>query len=164
MRFGLHLVPDQNPVLAFCNAAGNIFFWDFTRLSIYSDVMQRYEDPDRDKTAPFPLPSWLKPVIPRQRAGAAGRFKQSASEKLSASMAQNGGDFSSDTLESWGSRYDLKNAHEPLRAHKSESSSANFVGRKAAWSPGGEWCVVVGSNNTALILQRWAKKPSNGTE
>lgn len=170
MRFKLHDVADQNPVLAFCNAAGNIFFWDLRRLTVYRDVMAAQRDPCRDKSRPIQLPSWLKPVIPRQRADATGRIKSVGSDRDSTASCQTGHteatEYSSDTLESWASRYSMEDPHDSLRAHRTESSSANFVGRQAAWSPGGEWCVVVGSSNTTLVLQRWADKPTsraNGT-
>ena len=171
MRFKLHHVPGQNPVLAFCNAAGNIFFWDLKRLTVYRDFMTALRDPRHDKRKAQP-PSWLKPMIPRQRADAMGRIRTLGSDKESMSSGQTaqtaqtaqaeGNGFSLETLESWASRYSMEDSQEPLRAHKTESSSANFVGRQAAWSPGGEWCVVVGSSNTTLVLQRWARRaPAN---
>lgn len=174
MRFSLHHVPGQNPVLAFCNAAGNIFFWDLRRLTIYHDVMQTMRDPQRDRSQPMPLPSWLKPIIPRQRADLSGRVRRgrgrssSMSTRQSSTSSRRGTgpaagepesaqEFSPETLESWAAKYSMEDPHEPLKAHRAESSAANFVGRQAAWSPGGEWCVVVGSSNTTLVLQRWAK-------
>lgn len=177
MRFKLHFVPGQHPVLAFCNAAGNIFFWDFKRLSVYHDLMATLNDPDRDKSKPIRLPSWLKPVMPRAKADAMGRVKgmgsdkdsvvsgQTAQSESNGSKAKDGvTEFNAETLESWASRYSLEDPNEPLKAHKTESSSANFVGRQAAWSPGGEWCIIVGSSNTALVLQRWNKRtPAHST-
>jgi polycomb protein EED len=157
MRFKLFHVLDQNPVLAFCNAAGNIFFWDLRRLSAYHEVISDLQT--KSKTAV--TPSWLKPFTPRQRSDAMGRFKAVGSDRDSLASGQTGhteaSEYTPETLESWASRYSMEDPHEPLRAHKTESSSANFVGRQAAWSPGGEWCVVVGSSNTMLVLQRWAK-------
>jgi len=162
MRFKLHHVPGQNPVLAFYNAAGNIFFWDLKRLTVYRDIIGTLRDARRDKSKVVQLPNWLKPVVPRQRSDAVGRFRNAGSDRDSTASGQTGHvegtDFSPETLESWASRYSLEDPQEPLRAHKTESSSANFVGRQAAWSPGGEWCVVVGSSNTTLVLQRWAKR------
>ncbi|KAF7543260.1 hypothetical protein G7Z17_g10878 [Cylindrodendrum hubeiense] len=166
MRFKLHFVPGQHPVLAFCNAGGNIFFWDFKRLTVYSDFMKALRNHDPSKGIP-PRPSWLRPLQHRQRTDAAGKPRLSTVEKGSPASAlveetpkatEDIKEFSAETLESWTAKYSLEDAHEPLRAHKTESSSSNFVGRQAAWSPGGEWCVIVGSSNTALILQRWAKK------
>ncbi|EGX94676.1 hypothetical protein CCM_02947 [Cordyceps militaris CM01] len=174
MRFGLHHVPGQNPVLAFCNAGGNILFWDLRRLAVYHDVMRDLRDPDGDRDA-APLPTWLKPIIPRQRADMFGRIKkrpalvsvstrQSSTTSLRAGGVQGAGaagesaqEFSAETLESWAAKYSMEDPHEPVKAHRTESSASTFVGRQAAWSPGGEWCVVVGSSNTALVLQRWAK-------
>lgn len=165
MRFKLHHVAGQNPVLAFCNAAGNIFFWDLRRLTVYREVMAAQNDARRDKSKPVQVPSWLKPVIPRQRADATGRIKSVASDRDSLTSGQTGHtettDYSTETWDSWESRYSMEDPHDALRAHRTESSSANFVGRQAAWSPGGEWCVVVGSSNTTLVLQRWARKTAS---
>ncbi|PHH71659.1 hypothetical protein CDD82_6389 [Ophiocordyceps australis] len=164
MRFKLHHVPNQNPVLAFCNAAGNIFFWDFKRLTEYRGIRQALKDPCRDKNKSISLPNWLKPIVPRHRTDTSSKLRPPGSDR-DGSMASGPVDcdeFSSETFDSWDAKYSMQDAQEPLRAHKTESSSANFVGRQAAWSPGGDWCVVVGSSNTALVLQRWPRKPSAG--
>ncbi|OAA80822.1 WD40/YVTN repeat-like-containing domain protein [Akanthomyces lecanii RCEF 1005] len=192
MRFGLHHVPGQNPVLAFCNAGGNILFWDLRRLGVYHDVMLDLRDPERDRSRPAPRPTWLKPIIPRQRADMYGHVKGrkekqqqqphvavSVSTRQSSTSSRGGSaqglaggvgaggggegaedtacEFSADTLDSWAAKYSTEDPHEPVKAHRTESSTSTFVGRQAAWSPGGEWCVVVGSSNTTLVLQRWAK-------
>jgi polycomb protein EED len=66
------------------------------------------------------------------------------------------GTYSADTVLSWESKYNIDSPHRPLKAHKVEAfGMSSFVGRQVGWSPGGEWCVVVGSSNVALILQRW---------
>ncbi|KAF7560784.1 hypothetical protein G7046_g3366 [Stylonectria norvegica] len=165
MRFKLHFHPGQHPVLAFCNAAGNIFFWDLKRLTAYKEFMDKVRDPERDSSIPLRPPAWLKPVVHRARTDVAGKPRPGAADKTAGKGLVDGGkekggvgEFNAETLESWNSKYSMEDAHEPLRAHKTESSSANFVGRQAAWSPGGEWCVIVGSSNTTLILQRWAQK------
>ncbi|KAI6770887.1 hypothetical protein HG531_009742 [Fusarium graminearum] len=166
MRFKLHFVPDQHPVLAFCNAAGNVFFWDFERLVAYREFMEALKDPGRDKSKQLPHPSWMRQVKTRSKTDSKGR--QGGGDKDVPStfradairLSEEIGDYNVETLETWASRYSQDDPHEPLKAHKTESSSANFVGRQTAWSPGGEWCVVVGSSNQALILQRWANKGS----
>ncbi|KAJ4205099.1 hypothetical protein NW767_003890 [Fusarium falciforme] len=171
MRFKLHFVPGQHPVLAFCNAGGNVFFWDLERLMAYREFMEALKDPARDKSKPLPHPSWMRPVTRRKadgnksRHGAADKEASVAGQSDGARSAatEEIGEYNAETLETWASRYSQEDPHEPLKAHKTESSSANFVGRQAAWSPGGEWCVVVGSSNTALILQRWATKPAAKT-
>ncbi|KAF5025192.1 hypothetical protein F66182_2768 [Fusarium sp. NRRL 66182] len=166
MRFKLHFVPDQHPVLAFCNAGGNVFFWDFERLVAYREFMEALKDPKRDRSKPLPHPSWMRPVKGRPktdsnkgRQGGADKDTPSAFRADALKLSEEiGGEYNAETLETWASRYSQDDPHEPLKAHKTESSSANFVGRQAAWSPGGEWCVVVGSSNQALILQRWPNK------
>lgn len=167
MRFKLHFVPDQHPVLAFCNAAGNVFFWDFERLIAYREFMEALKDPNRNRSKPLPHPNWMRPVKGRPktdsnkgRHGGGDKDAPSAFRADAIRLSEEIGDYNVETLETWASRYSQDDPHEPLKAHKTESSSANFVGRQAAWSPGGEWCVVVGSSNQALILQRWANKGS----
>ncbi|UPL02663.1 hypothetical protein LCI18_013597 [Fusarium solani-melongenae] len=171
MRFKLHFVPGQHPVLAFCNAGGNVFFWDLERLMTYREFMEALKDPARDKSKPLPHPSWMRPVTRRKAEGNKSRHgavdKEASvagqSDGARSTATEEIGEYNAETLETWASRYSQEDPHEPLKAHKTESSSANFVGRQAAWSPGGEWCVVVGSSNTALILQRWATKPAAKT-
>lgn len=172
MRFKLHCVPGQHPALAFCNAAGSVFFWDLKRLTSYQDFMERVKDPDRDRSIPLRPPSWLKTITHRKVTEGISRSRHGNQDRDSHSSAQgsqssrtNGAkpseetsEFNNETLDSWNSKYSMEDAYEPLRAHRTESSAKNFVGRQAAWSPGGEWCVVVGSSNFALITQRWAKK------
>lgn len=159
MRFKLHFVPDQHPVLAFCNAGGNIYFWDFKRLSIYSEYMQMLRNGD----ASARRPSWLR-VIQHRQKDAGGKGRQSLADKDSPAPGPTGDEgkkreeFSAETLESWADKYSMDNPHKALQPHKIEFSAANFVGRQAAWSPGGEWCVVVGSDNQAILFQRWGGK------
>ncbi|OAA64300.1 embryonic ectoderm development protein [Niveomyces insectorum RCEF 264] len=66
--------------------------------------------------------------------------------------------YNKETLEDWKSKYDTADPHVQIKAHKTETAKGMpIVGRQVAWSPEGEWCVVVGSNSRIMILQRWAK-------
>lgn len=43
-----------------------------------------------------------------------------------------------------------------LKAHHEEVvPGLAFCGRQMGWSPGGEWCVVVGSGGVFAVLGRW---------
>ncbi|OAQ74439.1 embryonic ectoderm development protein [Purpureocillium lilacinum] len=157
MRFKLHHVPGQHAVLAFCNAAGSIFFWDFTRLTAYREVMERLCNSRQDKTTEQ-LPSWLRSV--RRKSEAGGRFtpkNKAASASPVQGCSVNGRNISSETMESWTTRYSMEDPQRPLLAHKTVSAPDKFVGRQVGWSPGGEWCVVVGGS-VVLMLKRWAMK------
>lgn len=165
MRFSLFHVPDHNPVLAFCTASGNVLFWDFKRLEVYADFMADLESPERDLSKPVHLPTWLKPVIPRRRADPTGKIRLKTSERDAVVLEHmEKGIYSAETLEAWTARYSIEDPHEPLKAHRSEASSTSVVGRQASWSPGGDWCIVVGSSNTILIFQRWSKKTAADDE
>ncbi|ERS97924.1 hypothetical protein HMPREF1624_06095 [Sporothrix schenckii ATCC 58251] len=66
--------------------------------------------------------------------------------------------YNQETLDDWNSKYNANDPHVLVKAHKAETTKGlSAVGRQAAWSPEGEWCVVVGSNSRVMILQRWAK-------
>lgn len=58
--------------------------------------------------------------------------------------------------ETWVKKYGLGDAERELAAHKEDVVKGfNFTGRQAAWSPGGEWCVVVGSAGVVAVFERW---------
>lgn len=177
MRFKLHHVPGQNPVLAFCNANGKIFFWDFARITGYHDWIRAVARAAKKKkeedggNVSFPKrPAWLAPIVHRNRGAGVADGKSKAGptvrEKKAADRAtltdaelidELAEQYNRETLQSWDGKYNTGDPHTPLRAHKVETIGVmGFVGRQVAWSPSGEWCVIVGSINLALILQRWA--------
>lgn len=65
--------------------------------------------------------------------------------------------YSKETLQAWAEMYDLSNPVGYVKAHRTLQIDGGFVGRQVGWSPEGEWCVVVGNGNRALIYQRWGK-------
>lgn len=172
MRFRLHHAPGQNPVLAFCNANGKVFFWDFERLRGFRDFARAAGDAERDGRPAPPRPSWLQLAHPRKSGEPPGKARASKEVRPSADAAGSDkgdegknkadgslSDYTQETVSGWLSKYNVGSAREPLKAHRVEAfGTSNFVGRQVGWSPGGEWCVVVGSSNVALMLQRWAKK------
>ncbi|CAK7269227.1 hypothetical protein SEPCBS119000_003462 [Sporothrix epigloea] len=65
--------------------------------------------------------------------------------------------YNQETLDDWNSKYNTNDPHMLIKAHKTETTKGiSAVGRQVAWSPEGDWCVVVGSNSRVMILQRWA--------
>ncbi|KAL0944209.1 embryonic ectoderm development protein [Colletotrichum truncatum] len=164
MRFKLHFVPDQHPILAFCNANGKIFFWDFEQITGFNDYVKDMKK--KDLNATLEKPNWLSAIVHRSHGGAKAeptvREKKAAGKMYQTDLEQTpafANTYNKETLQTWDSKYNVKNPQIPLRAHKVENFGAStFVGRQVAWSPGGEWCVVVGSSNFALVLQRWAPK------
>ncbi|KAE9566999.1 hypothetical protein CGMCC3_g16869 [Colletotrichum fructicola] len=163
MRFKLHFVPDQHPVLAFCNANGKIFFWDFEQITGFHDYIKKVE---KNPDAPPERPSWLTAVVHRTHGGAKAeptvRERKAAGKAHPSDLEQIptfANVYNKETLLMWDTKYNVENPQVPLKPHKIENFGASsFVGRQVAWSPGGEWCVVVGSSNFALLLQRWAPK------
>ncbi|KAK0735911.1 WD40-repeat-containing domain protein [Apiosordaria backusii] len=73
------------------------------------------------------------------------------------------GNYNQDTLNHWKEMYDLSNPIGLIRPHKVLQVDGAFVGRQVGWSPSGEWCVVVGNRNRALIYQRWTREKGVAT-
>ncbi|KAI1635428.1 WD domain-containing protein [Biscogniauxia mediterranea] len=170
LRFKLFHHKDKHPILAFGNAHSTIFFWDLARLMSYHEFINDVRDPTRDKSQPIHRPGWLAPIQHRHKGDAVNKLRDAASDKESIVSGRTGSidvethvdqnaDYSQETLDSWEGKYDMTRVEEPIKAHsQSNITVKDFVGRQVAWSGGGEWCVVVGSKNLAIILQRWQKK------
>jgi polycomb protein EED len=175
--------PIQHPVLAICNSRSKIFFWDLRRLEEYHAFTdaEKNHDTAQGQTPPK-RPTWLNPgrIKKKDQLGrlrpegspvesttttsssahtaSSDTVNLSASGSLEAETATNrrGWDrkyFIGDPQQGLGSRREETRGLEP---HKTESILRyNITGRQVAWSPGGEWCVVVGSPNVIAIFQRW---------
>jgi polycomb protein EED len=166
MRFRLFHHKDKHPILAFGNAHSSIYFWDLARLTTYHSFIEELEDPERDQ--PIQRPRWLIPHQPRQKNDVVSKLKD-AEDKDSVASGRTGSDidgqinlrdhYSEETLKQWRSKYDIKKVSKALTHHHIVVTSVkDFIGRQVAWSPEGEWCIVVGSKTLALILHRWSKK------
>ncbi|PNH34054.1 hypothetical protein BJF96_g2444 [Verticillium dahliae] len=165
MRFKLHHMPGHHPVLAFCNANSKIFFWDLTRITSYHDWTRGLMRANGDRALMPERPAWLTPIVHRARPEGKQKPELTVRERRAADAPPKGIElipgmaelYSKETLQSWDGKYNAGDPHTPLQAHRVESIGVKgFVGRYAAWSPSGEWCVIVGSINLGLILQRWA--------
>ncbi|KAM0582920.1 hypothetical protein ACHAQF_004365 [Verticillium nonalfalfae] len=165
MRFKLHHMPGHHPVLAFCNANSKIFFWDLARITSYHDWTRGLIRANGDRALMPERPAWLTPIVHRARPEGKQKPELTVRERKAADAPPKGIElipgmaelYSKETLQSWDGKYNAGDPHTPLQAHRVESIGVKgFVGRYAAWSPSGEWCVVVGSINLGLILQRWA--------
>lgn len=167
MRFSMYHAAGHHSVLCFCNAKSQIMFWDMARLTAYHEFMMHVSDPGRDKTQPIKRPAWLatnrkkQPVTEAKRNGdlhLLGLTKTPVGHDPYAVKATLSNQYTAETLDGWALKYDMANPHNVIKAHKVETfSTTGFVGRQVAWSPGGEWCVIVGSRNMAMVLQRWPK-------
>ncbi|KAL8319627.1 hypothetical protein RB597_006391 [Gaeumannomyces tritici] len=211
MRFSMLQTRGMHPILAFCDTAAKIMFWDMARFTGYADFIRDVADPTpeqrRARAAGAPLPRrphWLEPIRQRKKGGAAAAAAAAAAPVLSKLRAESAGAGTERELrretsratstpdaeasataaaaapapavatpsepadpldafgpkdaraEQWESRYDVSDPQAVIRPHRIEQmSKSGFLGRQVAWSVDGAWCVVVGSGNLALILQRW---------
>ncbi|KAK4678044.1 hypothetical protein QC764_304080 [Podospora pseudoanserina] len=181
MRFRMFHAEGRHPILAFANAKSKTMFWDFSRFGGYRDFMEELEEARKSGSGQaVQKPSWL--LIKRAKKGTAAPAHQDAAASLraaagdkesmvSASPDPEGGgsamatlgNYNQDTLNHWKEMYDLSNPAGLIRPHKVQGVDGSFVGRQVGWSPGGEWCVVVGNKNRALIYQRGAREKGVAT-
>lgn len=173
LRFSLHHVQGQHPILCFCNARNEIMMWDMARLTAYQEFINSLQGQDKEAVAAklAARPPWLVAAHHKMKKNSEPPLSEEAQKAIAAAIMRPVGHrdpfgveeillrfFNKETVEMWQSRYDISNPHQMIKPHKSEGLNGPvFVGRQAAWSPDGSWCVVVGSRNHAVIFQRWAK-------
>ncbi|KAK3324226.1 WD40-repeat-containing domain protein [Cercophora scortea] len=166
MRFKVFHAPDKHPILAFCNAKSKTMFWDIARFGAYDHYLAGLRAATKPGGPPPPVkPTWLtvkrkkKDNVSTLRNLAEGDKDSLVSASPDPETMFTLGGFTQDTLAEWANLYDASNSHGILNPHKMVpiDGTANFVGRQVAWSPEGDWCVVVGNHNRALIYQRWPK-------
>lgn len=171
MRFNLYHTVDKHPILAFGNAHSTIFFWDLARLTGYHKFISELERPDRTTTVH--RPSWLHTAKPTQKSDTVSKLRGGVEDRDSVASGFTGSDvepvsssldhYSQETLESWYDKYNMAHEAEAIEAHSQSSIPIkDFIGRQVAWSPQGNWCIVVGSKHLAVILARWQKKDKDG--
>jgi polycomb protein EED len=170
MRFSLYnplSACQGHPVLAIANSSSKVHFWDFGRLQQWHEY--------RASNLSIPRPSWLNRGRPGvyQGLGRAARAPSVGSsistlstEQLNsmtdATSVATGADtemMMAQLDEGSRRKYDIDDPNAKIMAHKVENiRTHSFTGRQVAWSPGGDWCVVVGSADVVAVLERWGTK------
>ncbi|TDZ16591.1 Polycomb protein esc [Colletotrichum orbiculare MAFF 240422] len=109
MRFKLHFIPEQHPMLAFCNANGKIFFWDFEQITDFHDYVKAV----RRKTvnATDAKPYWLSAIVHRShgsnKAEPTVRERKAAGKSHPTDLEQVpdfANSYNKETLQTWDSR------------------------------------------------------------
>ena len=105
----------------------------------------------------------------RERPGSRGSTTTTATATATATATQPAasrppgiglGGYTQKQLDEWHDQCDITDSHKEIKPHKTvtvDGKGQHFVGRQVAWSPEGNWCVVVGNSNRAMIFQRWGK-------
>ncbi|KAK3491705.1 WD40-repeat-containing domain protein [Neurospora crassa] len=105
----------------------------------------------------------------RERPGSRGSTTTTATATATATATQTAasrapgiglGGYTQKQLDEWHDQCDITDSHKEIKPHKTvtvDGKGQHFVGRQVAWSPEGNWCVVVGNSNRAMIFQRWGK-------
>lgn len=175
IRFQLYHQPNDHPILTCSNIEGDIFFWDLERIRAYNIFMTNLHDPLRDRRKRIQVPRWL---LKHNQGNGNGKALCASSSKAVSDISSRSSQVTTDEnvkeyvydqsgldpklLQSWKSMYAVQDRDHPLEPHRKQETKMKggrpFVGRQATWSPGGEWCVVAGSLNLAIVLRRWSKK------
>ncbi|OBT54495.1 hypothetical protein VE04_04188 [Pseudogymnoascus sp. 24MN13] len=174
MRFGMYTPYSslRHPVLAMCNSASKVFFWDLSRLVDYQKFI----------TSPETVlkPNWLSLASQTKKSGKSDTHRLLSQTPIDESVATSSvSSFSTETFAAaidieanrgaWDEKYATGNPWKSLKAHKIESiPRVTSVGRAVAWSEKGDFCVVAGSSGIISVLERWAKntpdiKPDRST-
>ena len=171
MRFSLFPgINGGHPVLAMCNTASKVFFWDLARLQDYFDYVsgtsQTSTSFSSDASQEAKRPAWLVPFRSRlNKKDNLSRLRETSPTESTSSHHTGSMESLSISLGDhekskalWESRYKMSDPLENLLPHREEVvRGLNFLGRQVAWSVGGEWCVIVGSASVIAVFQRWAK-------
>ena len=167
MRFGLYIPysSSNHPVLAMCNSVSKVHFWDLSRLVEYQKFITSPET--------VPRPNWLSLKTQAKKSGKSDGNRLLSQTPVDESVASSSVcSFSTETLATaidleanrgpWDEKYATGNPWKSLKAHKVENiPRVTSVGRAVAWSPDGDFCVVVGSSGIISVLERWARNTSN---
>lgn len=167
MRFGLYTPysSSQHHVLAMCNSASKVHFWDFSRLADYQKFITSPET--------VPKPGWLSLKPQNKKSGKADGHRLLSQTPVDESVASSSiSSFSTESLaaaidiganrSAWDEKYWTGNPWKSLKAHKIEGiPRVTTVGRAVAWSDDGDFCVVAGSSGIISVLERWARSTPN---
>lgn len=161
-----------------------MYFWDLERLTAYLEFKARVLSPERDKSKPIERPSWLQLKGGPRKDSKKGKGLEEASTVSIAStpvpvpadvdVSGTGTDMATvlgvhpEIVQNWESMYSISHSHNhPLKPHRTIvlNEKQNYKANQVAWSPEGDWCVVVGDYNRACFFRRWSgEKPRhNGT-
>jgi polycomb protein EED len=165
MRFSLYSplsAPVTHPILAMCNSASKVYFWDFKRLEEFHDYVMSSKDIHGDASQSVQRPVWLPASRSKGKSRDADTESTTASShtlSTEAAMAN-----PADIPPSQTRKYAMGDPFGMVEAHKVVDTKlkGSWTGRQVAWSACGKWCVVVGSPNVIAVFERWADRKEKG--
>lgn len=183
LRFQVFQAPGRHPVLAFGNAKNKMYFWDLERLTAYHEFKAHVLNPGRNKSKPIERPSWLQlKGGPRKDSRKGKGIDEASTVSIASTPVPVPADMDvtgtctdmatvlavhPEIVQNWESMYSMNHSHNhPLKPHRTIvlNEKQNYKANQVAWSPEGDWCVVVGDYNRACFFQRWSgQKPRPGS-
>lgn len=169
MRFSLFSAPNYKPVLAICNGKSKVFFWDLSRLSAYADYSEtiaasQFTSGDIRRPSFLTIPNFTKvnrfgAVRERSTRSSVHEITQTTGTETARSSPYDEGKETtrqfSNSRAGWEKQYTMGEPQTAIKPHLVEVvPTLAFVGRQVAWSIGGEWCVVVGTENAVTLFAR----------
>ena len=143
MRFSLFSQPFKAPVLVIGNEKSKVFFWDLQRLETWTekdDVRPRFPAKKNSK----------QPSVGQREASVASTMSSSVQPGSNDSQSSAGSGFPRSK-----ERYGVEDPFKAIKPHKSLTvPKIEFAARRAAWSVGGEWLLVVGDQGMIAAFHR----------
>lgn len=157
MRFSLFMAPNLRPILAIGNTTSKIFFWDLQALEEWdgTDIDPSLESSMRERSS-------TRGRGGRKRGGPASRLQQreesvasSAATPDTFSITMGSDDNAKGAMTNAWRKYNIESPFRPLMPHRTLTvKKVTFTARQMAWSVGGEWAVVVGSQGMIALFYR----------
>ena len=165
MRFSLYSplsAPITHPVLAMCNSASKVFFWDLKRLEDFHDYIMSDKHIPGDESQAVRRPVWL----PASRSKGKSRDLDTESTTVlsltpsTEALIGNPADIPPSQMK----KYAMGDPFGMVEAHKIVDTKlkGTWTGRQVAWSACGKWCIVVGSPNVIVVFERWTDRKGKG--
>jgi polycomb protein EED len=143
MRFSLFSQPFRAPILVIGNEKSKVFFWDLQRLETWTekdDVRPRFPSKKSSK----------QPSVGLREASVASTMSSSVHPGSNDSQSSAGSGFPRSK-----ERYGVEDPFKAIKPHKSLTvPRIEFAARRAAWSVGGEWLLVVGDQGMIATFHR----------
>lgn len=143
MRFSLFSQPFKAPILAIGNEKSKVFFWDLLSLETWTEK----------DDVPFRVPAKKNSKQP-----SSGQRELSVASNTSSSVHPGSNDSQSSTNSGFPKsreRYGVEDPFKEIKPHKEVTvPKIEFAARRAAWSVGGEWMMVVGDQGMIAVFHR----------
>ena len=152
MRFSLLKGPGLRPLLCIGNDKSKVFFWDLQSLEEYVEK-EPPKGKARAKQSSLSATATPSTVMTEEELRSASQQLPPHPAASSTGLLNSG--LTVKKPKSHNPMYSVDDPFVALQPHKTHVvPKVNFAARQAAWSVGGEWCVVVGDQGMIVVMGR----------